>query len=95
MRIWILLFRLVTLRWRRDCYIPLQSKGDAWTQSNLGVIYANGQGVLQDYQEAAERDTQGVQDAGSEETENRGVTIRLYATHTSCVRFLSLDLGEL
>ncbi len=36
----------------------------------------------------------GVQDAGPEETEERGVTIRPYATHPHCVEFLSLNLGS-
>ena len=31
---------------------PLAEQGDAWAQSNLGVMYDNGQGVLQDYAEA-------------------------------------------
>jgi len=31
---------------------PLADKGEAWAQFNLGVIYANGQGVPQDYVEA-------------------------------------------
>lgn len=31
---------------------PLAQKGDASAQYNLGLMYANGQGVTQDYQEA-------------------------------------------
>ena len=31
---------------------PLATKGEAWAQSNLGGMYVNGQGVLQDYAEA-------------------------------------------
>ena len=31
---------------------PLAAKGEAWAQSNLGLMYGNGQGVLQDYAEA-------------------------------------------
>ena len=31
---------------------PLATKGEAWAQSNLGGMYVNGEGVLQDYAEA-------------------------------------------
>ena len=32
--------------------LPLASQGDASAQSNLGLMYANGEGVTQDYKEA-------------------------------------------
>jgi TPR repeat protein len=35
-------------------FLPLALAGDAAAQSNLGVMYANGEGVLQDYSRAAE-----------------------------------------
>jgi len=33
---------------------PLAEQGNAWAQRDLGVMYAEGQGVTQDYKEAAQ-----------------------------------------
>ncbi|MBE0616885.1 MAG: sel1 repeat family protein [Proteobacteria bacterium] len=36
-----------------DLYLPAAKQGDAGAQYNLGLLYANGQGVPQNYTEAA------------------------------------------
>jgi TPR repeat protein len=40
-------FRTATKEWK-----PLAEKGDAKSQTNLGILYFNGKGVLKDYKEA-------------------------------------------
>jgi hypothetical protein len=40
-------FRLAAKEWK-----PLAEKGDAKSQTNLGILYFNGKGVLKDYKKA-------------------------------------------
>ena len=40
-------FRLAANEWK-----PLAAKGDAKSQTNLGILYFNGKGVLKDYKKA-------------------------------------------
>ena len=40
-------FRLAAKEWK-----PLAKKGDAKSQTNLGILYFNGKGVLKDYKKA-------------------------------------------
>ena len=42
-------FRAASREWR-----PLAEKGDAKSQTNLGILYFNGKGVLKDYKRAVE-----------------------------------------
>ena len=42
-------FRAASKQWR-----PLAEKGDAKSQTNLGILYFNGKGVLKDYKRAVE-----------------------------------------
>lgn len=40
-------FRVASKQWK-----PLAEKGDAKSQTNLGILYFNGKGVLKDYKQA-------------------------------------------
>ena len=42
-------FKAASKQWR-----PLAEKGDAKSQTNLGILYFNGKGVLKDYKRAVE-----------------------------------------
>jgi hypothetical protein len=55
---------------------PLAAKGEAWAQSNLGFMYATGQGVVQDYVCAHMRFSVGAEAGNANAMKNRAVAAK-------------------